>query len=527
MNPWGFVIKSLDLLSLECFDKSGRPLDNICNSSQKIRDDFILLFEEVVNSINLKLESLSSHWDLSATKLFPGKQNANLQVKAKDLKSTAIKLASIYLNDTAVGQSVFESCKLSFAKKLAMYESFQIKQFFNDYWNPLIMIASTNINETMVTYCEAESEVCKESLITAYTNLFLPFYAVKIPIVKLGFGQFLSYFSRFVTPSDDGYFLSSNKAREREKIIEQYLVKVYDNMASENKESFNISVFELVKVLQLPQTVSNDKISYASYFMKKFGCGGNEQEKLNRKWLDWSEKDDKTFSDQEAVHYPPCKSSSDLQRDDIGSCCNATKRLQNQLEPILRIMKYATQPPHFVETDEEMSLTFKNATFLGYPLKFPLKSSLEVTEDHVYGDGALNYNPKIPVCQYSGSPQYPTKSNCKLFSRSITNEGLGYTFNGANFWCLYHDTPYAKAFSKIMYPKEGQNYKDCSLRDGLVDAYVDAGARLPESSGPSYGLTIALHAVNVYNKISENTTFKIMKSPFKVMYFNCNQIVII
>ena len=124
------MIKSLDLLSLECFDKYGRPLEDVCNLSQKIRDDFIFLFEEVVNSINLKLEGLSSNWDLPTTKAFPEKENANLKAQAKDLKSTAIKLASIYLNDTAVGQSVFESCKHSFAKKFATYESFKMKQFF-------------------------------------------------------------------------------------------------------------------------------------------------------------------------------------------------------------------------------------------------------------------------------------------------------------------------------------------------------------------------------------------------------------
>ena len=56
----------------------------------------MFLFEEVVNSINLKLESLSSHWDLATTKKFPEKENANLKAKAKDLKSTAIKLASVY-----------------------------------------------------------------------------------------------------------------------------------------------------------------------------------------------------------------------------------------------------------------------------------------------------------------------------------------------------------------------------------------------------------------------------------------------
>ena len=516
MNPWGFVIKSLDLLSLECFDKSGRPVDNVCSSSEKIREDFKFLFEKVTSLINLKLENLSENWDLPAAKNFPKKKHFNRRMK--NIQMMAMKLASIYLNNPVLGKSVFERCKLIFAKKLAMYESWKMEQFFTDYWKPLIIEASSNINESIVENCENESEVCKQSLITAYANLYLPFYAVRPPIVKLGMGQFLSYFSRFVTQNRYGYFLISNMASTYESIIEKYLVKIFDNVANNNDGSFNISAYELVKILQLPQPVFSG-MRYAPYVMKKFGCSWTEQEKLSLQWLNWVKKDEKTMSNKNSIQYPPCNSYPDAQSGGFDSCCNAITRLKDQLEPILKIMKYAAQPPHFIETDEEMSMTFGNATFLGYPLKFPLKSSWWATEDMTYGDGTINYNPKIPFCQYSGNPPNPKKTNCNIFARSITNAGLGYNFNGAKFWSLFRETPYTNTFSKIMYPKESQGTRYVPIRDDLADAYLDAGVRMPESSGPSNGLTIALHAVNLYNKIGENATFKTRKNAFKVMSY--------
>ena len=135
----------------------------------------------------------------------------------------------------------------------------------------------------------------------------------------------------------------------------------------------------------------------------------------------------------------------------------------------------------------------------------------------MYGDGTINYNPIIPVCRYGGNPQYPKKTNCTLFSRSITNEGLGYNFNGANFWSLFQETSYTNVFSRIMHPQGGKGLRGVPDTDDLIGQYVDAGVRLPESSGSSFGLTIALHAVNLYNKITENATFQTTKNTFKVM----------
>ena len=510
LNPWGFVIKSLDLMALQCFDNSGRPLESSCNLSKKLREDFEFLLNEIVNKISVKLQNLRSRWDLTAVKAFPKKER--LKAQAKDLEFVAIKLASTYLNNITDGKILFKKCKRIFARKIGMYESWKMKQFVNDYWKPLITEASSNINATIVEYCKTESKVCREHLITSYANLYLPFYVVKIPIAKLGFGQFLSFFSRLVTKN---YFLSSAQRPTRyEKIIEKYLVSVYDHLSNRVERTFDISIYELVQLLHFPNNM-NENMAYANYAMKKFGCSGNKKKSLGARWLNWIE--------HRVAHHRPCQILSSARRYGFGECCNATTQLQNQLEPILKVMKFAAQPPHFIETDEEMSLTFQNATFLGYPLQFPLKSSssklsFRITRDMFYGDGVVNYNPKIPICQYLGNPTNPMKTDCTLFSRSVTNEGLGYTFNGANFWSLYRETPYTEIFSKIMYPQGGQGLRGVSLRDDLMGTYTDAGVKLTESSGPSYGLTIALHAANLYNKKTENATFVTIKSPFKVIH---------
>ena len=77
----------------------------------------MFLFENIVKNIALKLEQLSSTWDLSKAKAFPNYGNEQLSTKAKYLKSTAVKLAAIYLDNADDGILVFEKCKLILAKK--------------------------------------------------------------------------------------------------------------------------------------------------------------------------------------------------------------------------------------------------------------------------------------------------------------------------------------------------------------------------------------------------------------------------
>ena len=66
-----------------------------------------------------------------------------------------------------------------------------------------------------------------------------------------------------------------------------------------------------------------------------------------------------------------------------------------------------------------------------------------------------NPNPRILMCKYEGgrSEMLPSPKKCQSFHLSITNDGIGYTFNNANFWDIFSRTNYTELYAKIMTPK--------------------------------------------------------------------------
>ena len=502
LNPWGFAIKSLDLIDLKCYGRSGLPNDLECNQYQKLREEFEFLFLEVIKKMDKNLTIISDEWDSNTMKSFPGKMD--LRVNMKFIKEKAPQLASIYLNNTFHGTILSKKLHSVLALHFGMYVSYRMNDFMKNIFEPVISEAWNKFGGEIKDSCSKEEEMCMPYLKQAYKDLYLPYFVMKFPIQKLGFGQFLSYFSRLVTRNTKGNFIISSKASSNEERIEKYLVKVFDNIVGRNNNSMNISVFEVIKVLHFSQRVYNERFAYANFLMKKFGCGGDEQEKLNSRWLNWVDEDDKAVLAQKGflASSPPCSNMTEASTEGYYGCCRATHNLKDKLKPILKVMKYASQPPHYTESHLETNMTFEEENFLSYPLSLPLRS--------------INSNPKIPICQYSGKPSEPMVTNCNLFSRSITNEGLGHTFNGPNFWSLFSDTPFTKIFADIMFPKRGQDLKRNYIKDGLIEPYVDADVKFPETSGPSHGLSIVLDSIHLYSGSNENTTFKTVKTPFKV-----------
>ena len=511
LNPWGFVIKSLDFIDLKCYQQSGKlkglPNEDECKKFQKLRKDFEFLFIEVIKKMDANLTIISKDWDRNTMKTFPDKDKGDLSgVNRKYIKETALKLASISINDTMQGKKLSRKLQSAFALNFGMYVGYKMNDFLKKVWDPIILELWNNLGVQLDDSCMKEEETCMPHLRKAYKDLYLPFFIMRIPIETLGFGQFLSYFSRLITKNTYGKFIESgSKVSSEEKIIEKYLVDVFDNIVPEEAHSLNISVFEAVKVLHFSARVTNNKFSYANFLMKKFGCGGSTgQRMLNQAWLDWVDEENNAVGAQKGSlkSFLPCSNITEAEAEGYYVCCKPTVQMQDKLKPILKIMKYASQPPHFTESSLETNLTFEDVDFLKYPLALPLRST--------------NSNPKIPICQYSGKPTEPMIVNCNLFSRSITNEGLGHTFNGPNFWAMYSETQYTKLFSDIMFPKNGHDLRKDYIKDGLIDPYVDANIRFPETSGPSYGLSIVLDSIHLYSSSGENITFKAVKTPFKV-----------
>ena len=177
----------------------------------------------------------------------------------------------------------------------------------------------------------------------------------------------------------------------------------------------------------------------------------------------------------------------------------------------MKILKYSVQSPVVQEPLKEITDIFGNLGFLGpyknvtrYPKLVPrlLKT---------------DFNARILMCRYAGKPSTMRPTNCDLFKRVVTNEGLGYSFNQAPFWWLFSKSSYTEHFAKIMKPK---GYDDLGSLPKLIEdeahwPYPGQGILFPANSGPKYGLWAILQGNNqLSNTLSarEDATFE----PFKV-----------
>ena len=104
-----------------------------------------------------------------------------------------------------------------------------------------------------------------------------------------------------------------------------------------------------------------------------------------------------------------------------------------------------------------------------------------------------NLNPRVFMCQYAREPKVMNTYNCDLFQVSLTNGGLGYTFNQADFWDQHSSTWYTEEFAKIYKPKgvKKSNFDNGADMKGGWRNSTD-NIYYPVQSGPENGLTVTI-----------------------------------
>lgn len=129
----------------------------------------------------------------------------------------------------------------------------------------------------------------------------------------------------------------------------------------------------------------------------------------------------------------------------LPGCCRLREKLARKHGAALKMMKWSIQPPEFGQTWEEYSYD----VLQNIPLQLdpaPRDSAYIVT----------GWNPRIFMAQMH-HPQKDkdlTPSLSEKFYRSMTNQGIGYTFNAEAFTDLYKDgNPYSSLFAEIMNPQ--------------------------------------------------------------------------
>ena len=199
------------------------------------------------------------------------------------------------------------------------------------------------------------------------------------------------------------------------------------------------------------------------------------------------------YAFQNSTHFvPPCNNDKVQFWDDIynewisyekyAPCCKLTKvlNISNELLPmVMKAMKYSMQPASFKEPSKDFLEVFDNLDFLG---DF---SNLTKSGQYLI---KKNYNPRVFMCRYARVPEEMYADNCDLFQVSLTNGGLGYTFNQADFWKIYAPTKYTKEFARIYWPK---GFKT-SYSDDNIDEWTNSKDSIfyPVQSGPKNGLTV-------------------------------------
>ena len=163
---------------------------------------------------------------------------------------------------------------------------------------------------------------------------------------------------------------------------------------------------------------------------------------------------------------PPCQDLALSEEHGFSACCDFIQNVSRNRAAMLKVMKFTIQSPHLLESEEEELSVFPNMSQV-----FPDYKSRKPSEDT-----RRNFNPFIPLCQYSGEPEIMTFRSCNLFTRAYTDKGIGYSFNSEKFATSFQETTgnldglQAMWFNnkrEVQYPKSSG--KDFQLRI-VIDA---------------------------------------------------------
>ena len=350
-------------------------------------------------------------------------------------------------------------------------------------------------NETVI--CGNEDGSCIESLKQSYTLLFLPIEINKFPYDNLGFGIYISYFSRlFDSGKGNGtadFFSKPKKLTSGEQKIRNIMSKVLGQISNNVMMLGNISTYEFTKLLHN----NADEVKVQQEFWKlgpmieEFECNvSNEGKGTIQYWINAWHRYIENILFLDLSPKLPCYNGfhgyfANGKTLDFSSCCKMSQLIQNQLATILKIMKYSIQPPVFYEPLEDFLKSYDNLDFLPFNnlSKFNSREQRNLME--------YNKNPRILMCQYGeGKPvKIMVPKDCQAFHTSMTNSGIGYTFNNANFWDIFTKTNYTNLFAKIMRPKGfDEEPSDIKVEDEY--SMYSKNITFPKNSGPFYGLQV-------------------------------------
>ena len=476
-NPWGFVEKTFNMLTFY-----GPTNSKVIEQSKLLREDARFIMEKIISKFDEAINEKRSNWTLEDFKSYPSHANApNLLLGlSKTIKTLTTTLAGISIKDEKIANKIEEEIKYLLVDAFFENVSFKMNTFLKVTVNSLLENYTKNVDySNEITTCQNEENICMIKLLKYYNLMYLPFEVNKFPYETLGLGTYVAYFSRLLSsPRSNVRFFNAHETTKWEKILRDFMAQILWLLA-DGHDMAQMSTFELVKLLhQNPNENLGDKLSFANPLQKDFGC---IEKAIVEKYLKaWD-----VFTNNKG-DILPCKNTT-ISKEYLG-CCNMSNVIQDKLPTILKVMKYSIQPVLFRESLEDFLKVFNSLDFMIY-------NNVTNFADLRNNLMEINFNPRVYMCQYAGRPATMQPEYCDLFYTSLTNEGIGYSFNKANFWDIFSKTPYNKLYAKIMRPK-GFDLAPSPLDFDEDDehqrwVYPANNISFPDTSGPAYGLQVS------------------------------------
>ena len=500
-NPWGFVQKTFNMMTFYGISKKDtQKNENFFEDSYELRKEFDFIFKEVFQKVTEALENQWKDWSLDDYKIHSNQKELKKIFHNKNVKKLNLipKLAAINLRNSTIFRNIQMEISEKVSETFFSTISYKMNYFFTNIIKNIIENYTKTqdySNETVI--CGNEDGSCIESLKQSYTLLFLPIEINKFPYDNLGFGIYISYFSRlFDSGKGNGtadFFSKPKKLTSGEQKIRNIMSKVLGQISNNVMMLGNISTYEFTKLLHN----NADEVKVQQEFWKlgpmieEFECNvSNEGKGTIQYWINAWHRYIENILFLDLSPKLPCYNGfhgyfANGKTLDFSSCCKMSQLIQNQLATILKIMKYSIQPPVFYEPLEDFLKSYDNLDFLPFNnlSKFNSREQRNLME--------YNKNPRILMCQYGeGKPvKIMVPKDCQAFHTSMTNSGIGYTFNNANFWDIFTKTNYTNLFAKIMRPKGfDEEPSDIKVEDEY--SMYSKNITFPKNSGPFYGLQV-------------------------------------
>ena len=405
-NLWGFTQKLFNMLTFYEADN-----EEINDKSKQLKTDFSFVGKAMASDMwekvkeELLKQNMSMIKDLIRNRIKNQRTLEMIESKAPILAATfEDKKLKWFENDVLVP---FIQQTLLSTISYKMYQHVEYLEEQVEYF-----AAYVNVSSDTIELCQQKQpNGCEISLKIAYSALVAPFYINRYPFRTLGFGDYLSYFSRLLVKKNQALFQRMpTNMNEEERILLQKLTHLIGNMS--NNQTNGISSYEI-----------------ASLLSKTHSFGGPE-------------------------HCPVevakgCHNSSSIK------CCNRLQKFDRDLETVLKIMRYTLQTPTYYEDFKAFQDIYGDLSFLGY------NNLTDVTSKGKSHLMETTKNSRIFLCKYEGMDGWNgwqnKEKNCNIFHRSFSSSGLGFTFNQADFWSYMQNNSYTQSFAKIMTPKGHNN----------------------------------------------------------------------